>query len=509
MMSFLELFVIFSLLFFAGEAKLWRKFKNAAKEEDDISFYMYPRKEFSNVSYDVISDDFFKCFSKLSYDVSMRENVKKSTESSAINKISESHSLFYMMGALSQLISSINIDLSIIEPSILFCLLPRARKELLLRRKFNFTHFSAHDNLISLGIFAKDAPLLEKEETKENFRAAGFQPFFAKSPIADWMVPKNATAKSSEFISHIFYSYEKFLIHIVVFYNRSNYLWHQSLPSSSDIPSIQDIVFFKDASAYDNFEFIPANLDLLFPHSEFSIPTRPDYFLFQIQHSRFLECNKSIVAEFKNKTSEKDRGDRASESAEKFVKRTVIAIRQLKYDLSSLLMNHWIWSGTMLGWHRQCDIIPYTSDVDFGAWADEVDDVDELLKMFSSDNKPYKIRERYGIPERGLEFNLNCHGLRVDVFFLYPESNGTWYAGHRPSKGYYFKYHHPSFTLCSCDLLGEKVTVPCETEKCISAEYGPEWMKPVSSWNYESSIKNRGPNIYWPKELEGKTYTGY
>ncbi|GFY57594.1 fukutin [Trichonephila inaurata madagascariensis] len=67
-------------------------------------------------------------------------------------------------------------------------------------------------------------------------------------------------------------------------------------------------------------------------------------------------------------------------------------------------------------------------------------------------------------------------------------------------------YHHPDFSLCSATLLGHKVFVPCETELVIATEYGSNWMEPVTSWNYEKSIKNRGPNIYWEKSMVEKVY---
>ncbi|GFW46471.1 DUF4817 domain-containing protein [Trichonephila clavipes] len=76
-----------------------------------------------------------------------------------------------------------------------------------------------------------------------------------------------------------------------------------------------------------------------------------------------------------------------------------------------------------------------------------------------------------------------------------------------PMPEFIFKiYHHPDFSLCSATLLGYKVFVPCETELVIATEYGSNWMEPVTSWNYEKSIKNRGPNIYWEKSMVEKVY---
>lgn len=51
--------------------------------------------------------------------------------------------------------------------------------------------------------------------------------------------------------------------------------------------------------------------------------------------------------------------------------------------------------------------------------------------------------------------------------------------------------------------------MPCETEDVIAAEYGSDWSKPTSSWHYENSPKNRGPNIYWGKQKMKYAYQIY
>ncbi|GFY57825.1 fukutin [Trichonephila inaurata madagascariensis] len=90
-----------------------------------------------------------------------------------------------------------------------------------------------------------------------------------------------------------------------------------------------------------------------------------------------------------------------------------------------------------------------------------------------------------GIVEKGLEFNINCHGLRVDVFFLYNQSNGTWYAGHRPRLYLSLsRYHHPDFPLF-CYASGHKVFVPCRNRVSDRHQYGSNWMA-----GYIGTMKN-------------------
>ncbi|XP_035219244.1 fukutin-like isoform X2 [Stegodyphus dumicola] len=411
------------------------------------------------------------------------------------------HTLINTLAIFSDVMEVMGIKTGIIEPSILFCMLTWPQKQLLMKRNFNVSDVVGSQNTVTLGIFAKDAELLEQDPIQSSIRSMGFQIVPVKEPLRNWMQEKTNFHRNKTFTGHIFYKRGIHLIHLVVFQERATYLWHAGLSEQvKSILPLQDLLFVDADSSYENFTFVPL---LLKKYSmSLYVPSDPQYFLFQIRNSRFLECNMSRAA---NLTTTPDPN---SKSLEAFRRKFIISLRELKSRFRPLLQTFWIWSGTMLGWYRQCDIIPYTTDVDFGAWASEVEDLDALVKLFLND-KHLSIRERMGLVDEALEFQLRCYGLRVDVFFLYKIQNGTWYSGHRSGRGYYFRYYHPNFTLCSGDLLGERVQVPCETEKVIIAEYGPEWSLPVPNWYYESSIKNRGPNIYWDNSRVKLSYKEY
>ncbi|KAG8192762.1 hypothetical protein JTE90_009782 [Oedothorax gibbosus] len=464
-----------------------------------------------NFSDDMLDENFELCLhGPFTYQGNMNHSLKDMYHNISMRKDykteqhKERHPLYKVVLEFADLMSSLNIEAVLIEPSMLFCMLSPSNKELLTKRKFELKIESNSKQVVTFGIFENYTLLLEKAEIQAQIKNSNFSVEVIQEPLKDWM----AKSSSDLFISHLFFSKNLFTIHVVVFYSRGTYLWHSTLKNLlyENIPSLEGLYFVEHDSAYDS-------LTAVFPNvtdkalKNVSIPSNPQYFLFEMASSRFLECNSSIASAFsKHNGADVQKKSRSPVELSRFKKRTVVALRQLKAKLNPLLIHFWIWSGTMLGWYRECGVIPYTSDVDFAAWAEEVDNLDQVVKLFS-DDKHLKLKQRMGIVEQGLELNLNCYKVRVDLFFLYKESNGTWYAGHRPSKGYYFKYHHPNFTLCSAELLGHKVMVPCQTEGVIAMEYGAKWMVPVAKWNYEHSIWNRGPNIYWEKDMLKTVYT--
>ncbi|GFU06262.1 fukutin [Trichonephila clavipes] len=142
----------------------------------------------------------------------------------------------------------------------------------------------------------------------------------------------------------------------------------------------------------------------------------------------------------------------------------------------------------IISWFRECGVISYTTDVDFGMWADDVSSVEELIEIIKKNN-PLKLKGRFGF-DRGHQSG----GLRTSSG---PRENFA--VGSK-------RVIYPPFTLCSADLLGEKVLVPCNTEKIITTEYGPNWTERIREWDWTSSFCNKGPEIYWDSNRKKNVY---
>ncbi len=145
----------------------------------------------------------------------------------------------------------------------------------------------------------------------------------------------------------------------------------------------------------------------------------------------------------------------------------------------------------LVGWYRDCAIIPFTTDADMAMFQHEFDD--SIEKKFLG-NKIAFLAVRHGMPEIGLELRLqdtNTH-VAYDLFCMYAHnSTSQWSPYHVENKLY--KSWYPSFNarqLCSAELLGSKFIIPCDPLRMLISEYGNEedWMIPKETDYHWSNI---------------------
>lgn len=217
--------------------------------------------------------------------------------------------------------------------------------------------------------------------------------------------------------------------------------------------------------------------------------------------SKFLECNYKIARQFYSKYL----GDATqNKTLTDLVKGTIRAFKDL---VKPFMIPFWICSGTLLGWCRQCDVIPYISDIDVSAWARDIDDSFHEAARRKRNN--LTLKQVYGFPSESYQYSFDYSGFRSDFFFTYKGYNTYWYSGHIEYMKAFFLYNFPKFTLCSGELVGEKVLIPCNAEKITAAEYGRNWMVPVKKWHFDSSPYNLGPLLYWSNQVVNRAYVEY
>ena len=145
--------------------------------------------------------------------------------------------------------------------------------------------------------------------------------------------------------------------------------------------------------------------------------------MFEYDHSVFLECDRNL-AQFNEKYYNISQNR----------KKNKIILNTLGYISSSLesyLKHYWLAGGTLLGWYRNCGIIPFTNDVDIAIWAEEYDRIIEkhfiknekanLIKVFGSLNDSYELR-------------VNDKKYDYDIFVVYKIGKEKQWCGYQVKK---------------------------------------------------------------------------
>uniref|UniRef100_A0A8C6X5T6 Ribitol-5-phosphate transferase n=1 Tax=Naja naja TaxID=35670 RepID=A0A8C6X5T6_NAJNA len=291
---------------------------------------------------------------------------------------------------------------------------------------------------------------------------------------------------------HYIFKQATHAIHLVVFYERSgNYLWHGPLRlklhmDRAFVP-FQKLHFGRYSGAYDKMELLTLSIDGLIVQ----VPKKPSKFLEERTHSRFVECRYKEARSFFQLYP-----DDTSPEAMEFRTKAKALLHLSALTLNNLGVQFWLSSGTCLGWYRQCNIIPYSKDLDLGVFIQNYKP--DIIPAFQRAGLP--LKHKFGKLEDSLELSFQGgeDEVKLDIFFFYEEDDHMWNGGTQAKSGKKFKYLFPKFTLCWTEFLELKVHVPCETLHYIEANYGKDWKVPVKVWDWKNSPPNVQPNGIWP-----------
>ncbi|XP_051751582.1 fukutin isoform X1 [Ctenopharyngodon idella] len=348
----------------------------------------------------------------------------------------------------------------------------------------DFTTFALYGNL-----WKYDAALLEAAAE----RGLELMEIHGKDPRLVSM--DDLTAK--EIPLHFLFRFNSRLVHVVVLYERSGkYLWHGPLRLKASMDRtfapFGKLDYGRHAGAYDRPELILTTLDGL----DVRIPRNFSGFLREFSSSRFLECRSREAKAFfqcENNVVQLYPEDTSAEAVD-FRMRAKSLLHLASKVLSVLGVPFWLSSGTCLGWYRQCNIIPYSKDVDLGIWIKDYRH--DITQAFQKAGLP--LKHKFGKVEDSLELSFQGNDVKLDIFFFYDEGDVVWNGGTQAKSGKKFKYVFPRFSLCWTELMELKVQVPCETGDYVVANYGPNWNVPVKTWDWKSSPFNVQENGVWP-----------
>jgi hypothetical protein len=160
------------------------------------------------------------------------------------------------------------------------------------------------------------------------------------------------------------------------------------------------------------------------PH-QFNIPADLSAFLFEYGHSVFLECNKNLARLNLKKLGVKYKQDRK--------KNRMISpvLKHLTGTLESMQKHYWLAGGTLLGWYRDCGIIPFTQDVDVAIWSHEYD---ERVKRSFLGNKVVRLWSTLGMANDSYEFRLFNDVFTFDMFLVYKFNSTDQWCGYQVNR---------------------------------------------------------------------------
>lgn len=350
------------------------------------------------------------------------------------------HPIHALLHTFSLLMMSLDIQPLILEPSVLYCTLSPTYKIAVLKKGFSPSQFKGSRQMITVGIFERDSNILVGEESRNKAANYGFQMEVMQQWIPDEM------QKGEMVSSHFFFNHHDLIVHAVVLFNTSTFFTHFALSQESTKLNL----LFDVNGAYENFTYMPLEIkeDLIL---KYNIPSNPARFLLQIQNSKVEFC-----------TSSEETIEIASHptlTEDQLINRAVVAIQDLKAVLLSLVIDFFLWEESLTGWHQACNIFHTKPELSVGVLSTSISGTN-LSDLFR--NSEYlKIQDHFRLEDREVKVSLDCHGLRVNVYICYKTKLGLWYYEKERLVLYPNKLLDPTFRLCSTDVLGQRVNIPC------------------------------------------------
>ncbi|CAL4090383.1 unnamed protein product, partial [Meganyctiphanes norvegica] len=124
-----------------------------------------------------------------------------------------------------------------------------------------------------------------------------------------------------------------------------------------------------------------------------------------------------------------------------------------------------IWLNCYLRFYRQCDIIPWSMDVDIGIFIEDYNA--KIITEF--EKKGLQLTHKFGKWDDSFELSFKEDEIKLDIFFFYTEGATMWNGGTQARTGKKFKYGSqakPRYSMrcytCWISVLNVRVSQTCE-----------------------------------------------
>lgn len=267
------------------------------------------------------------------------------------------------------------------------------------------------------------------------------------------------------------------------------------------------VLYYTNETGKDFLDFrseprriIPKNFSTRW-FGNFEIPENAERFIGFWKRSKLVECMNLHIP-------------RAGKNIKMPALPSTKVLARLRDELIEGNMFPFLNGGTLLGWYRECSVIPHTMDMDISVLAEDYKP--EFVEKMEKNLSDFSIRRKFGMINDSFELTLAPrHGFKVfiDIFLMYKGyENNTfthhWVGGVSPD-GTKYKYTYPIYDpWCAADLLGHIFWVTCTPNEKIVKEYGKLWYLDhlTSKYSWNSSGKNVKRNGKWTKEQMKSVY---
>ena len=211
----------------------------------------------------------------------------------------------------------------------------------------------------------------------------------------------------------------------------------------------------------------------------FFVPNDKKMFMSEKASAEFKECpihDESIRRKFAGNW----RGKVVTDKEE--IRRYMTSIMAVKRLVRPYGIRSWLNCGTLLGWYRQCSLIPKDPDIDLLHYSSP-EFYSRLHADISALNATFKViklgvnEDAPGGYQRGFYWKLGIRsGINVDAYFYF--SHKLYDMNHKKGDVKFFDF---TDKICSADLHGYRVYVLCSDEKnhlLSRVYYGPDIFSP-------------------------------
>ncbi|VDN95206.1 unnamed protein product [Brugia pahangi] len=270
------------------------------------------------------------------------------------------------------------------------------------------------------------------------------------------------------------------------------------------------LIPFSLSKSEDYIEFILRKVKRIIPKVEnesFVGPVDWIRFVWTLQRSRFISCEKAFAARYRQTYPQFFSGKPRIQNG------IILTLQRFRNWAIERGMTPMLYAGTLLGWYRECGIITYTHDIDFMVFIEEHYDKfpdDVMNSSFIELSLRFNKHSNSGFlqPEDLLEYKVYIeNGIPMDIFFLYHDQNSSWIGGLSGVT----KFIYPLINrTCATDLLGYLMYVPCNALDVIATEYG-NWSEPLhsSKYSWNSSPRNKKLVGKVPPEERAESFIQY